>query len=77
MGGQGKTQSALNYCRQAFQDGTFDTILWIDATSAARTQHAIESIVFHFEWRSQDARSQTVSVQRYFSISFETLSVSI
>jgi len=45
MGGQGKTQSALNYCRQAFQDGTFDTILWIDATSVARAQHAIESIV--------------------------------
>ena len=45
MGGKGKTQAALKYCRQAFLSATFDTVLWIDATTQASAQQAIESIV--------------------------------
>ena len=34
MGGQGKTQIALEFCRNAAQAGIFKTIIWIDATSS-------------------------------------------
>ncbi|MCJ1454652.1 hypothetical protein MMC28_005005 [Mycoblastus sanguinarius] len=33
MGGQGKTQIALEYCRRAKISGKFPTIIWLDATS--------------------------------------------
>ena len=45
MGGQGKTQTALRYCRNAFQDRTFNTVLWIDASSEINANQAIESIL--------------------------------
>ena len=45
MGGQGKTQSALRYCRKAFQNRTFNTVLWIDASSEISAHQAIESIL--------------------------------
>ena len=45
MGGQGKTQTALRYCRKAFQNGTFNTVLWIDASSEINANQAIESIL--------------------------------
>ena len=45
MGGQGKTQTALRYCRKAFRNQTFNTVLWIDANSEISAQKAIESIL--------------------------------
>ena len=45
MGGQGKTQTALRYCRKAFQDRTFNTVLWIDASSETSAHQAINSIL--------------------------------
>ena len=45
MGGQGKTQTALRYCRNAFQNRTFNTVLWIDASSEINANQAIESIL--------------------------------
>ena len=45
MGGLGKSQAALEYCRPSFRNGRFDTVLWIDATSLITVQQAIESIV--------------------------------
>ena len=45
MGGQGKTQTALRYCRKAFQNRTFNTVLWIDASSETSAHQAINSIL--------------------------------
>ena len=45
MGGQGKTQTALRYCRKAFQNRTFNTVLWIDASSEISAHQAISSIL--------------------------------
>ena len=45
MGGRGKTQIALRYCRNAFQNRTFNTVLWIDASSEISAHQAIESIL--------------------------------
>ena len=45
MGGQGKTQTALRYCRKAFQNRTFNTVLWIDASSEISAHQAINSIL--------------------------------
>ena len=45
MGGQGKTQTALRYCRKGFQNRTFNTVLWIDASSEISAQQAIKSIL--------------------------------
>ena len=45
MGGQGKTQTALRYCLKGFQNRTFNTVLWIDATSELSANQAIESIL--------------------------------
>ncbi len=49
MGGQGKTQTALRYCRKAFQNGTFNTVLWIDASSEISAHQAIKSILYKAE----------------------------
>ena len=45
MGGQGKTQTALRYCRKAFQNRTFNTVLWIDASSEISAIQAMNSIL--------------------------------
>ena len=45
MGGQGKTQTALRYCRKAFQNMTFNVVLWIDASSEISAHQAIKSIL--------------------------------
>lgn len=45
MGGQGKTQTAIRYCQKAFQHRTFNTVLWIDASSETSAHQAINSIL--------------------------------
>ena len=45
MGGQGKTQTALRYCRKAFQNRSFNTVLWIDASSEISAHQTITSIL--------------------------------
>lgn len=45
MGGQGKTQTALRYCRKVFQNRTFNTVLWIDASSEISAHQAMKSIL--------------------------------
>ena len=49
MGGQGKTQIALEFCRRARQAGTFKTIIWIDATSATTIARDIGSLAEEFD----------------------------
>lgn len=43
MGGQGKSQLALEYCRQ--QRETFRGVFWVDATSQATTERDFQSIL--------------------------------
>ncbi|KAH0566241.1 hypothetical protein GP486_000362 [Trichoglossum hirsutum] len=44
MGGQGKTQIALEYCRRSMDNGQFEAILWIDATSTIALTRSFENI---------------------------------
>ncbi|KAL8704095.1 MAG: hypothetical protein Q9201_002729 [Fulgogasparrea decipioides] len=44
MGGQGKTQVALEYCRRCEQNERFSTILWANASSEMSLQKGFESI---------------------------------
>lgn len=43
MGGQGKSQLALEYCRQRRE--TFHGVFWVDATSEATAEREFESIL--------------------------------
>lgn len=47
MGGQGKSQIALEYCR--LSRSRFQAIFWIDATSEASVQGGFERIVKKFD----------------------------
>lgn len=47
MGGQGKSQIALEYCRRSCS--RFQAIFWIDATSEASVQGGFERIVKKFD----------------------------
>ena len=44
MGGCGKSQLALEFCRRARNSGTYSTIFWIDATSPESTIQSCNSI---------------------------------
>ena len=44
MGGQGKTQLALEYCRVARTSGKFQAIFWIDASSSNTVSRGLETI---------------------------------
>ncbi|KAI9768627.1 MAG: hypothetical protein M1840_004824 [Geoglossum simile] len=44
MGGQGKTQLALEYCRVARASGRFQAIFWVDASSSNTASHGFETI---------------------------------
>ncbi|KAI9858058.1 MAG: hypothetical protein M1813_007870 [Trichoglossum hirsutum] len=44
MGGQGKTQLALEYCRVARKSGKFQAIFWIDASSSNSVSRGFETI---------------------------------
>ncbi|KAL8729610.1 MAG: hypothetical protein Q9181_004942 [Wetmoreana brouardii] len=44
MGGQGKTQVALEYCRRCEENKRFSTILWTNASSEIALQKGFESI---------------------------------
>ena len=44
MGGQGKTQLALEYCRVARSSGKFQAIFWIDASSSNTVSRGLETI---------------------------------
>ncbi|KAI9775580.1 MAG: hypothetical protein M1835_005792 [Candelina submexicana] len=46
MGGQGKTQIALEFCRRAHITNRISSIFWVDATSEIRVKKEIEKI-FH------------------------------
>ena len=49
MGGQGKTQIALEFCRRARQAGTFKTIIWVDATSSTTIARDIGNLAENFD----------------------------
>ena len=44
MGGQGKTQLALEYCRRARTSGEFQAIFWVDASSPNTVARGFETI---------------------------------
>jgi tetratricopeptide (TPR) repeat protein len=44
MGGQGKTQLALEYCRRAYESKQFTAIFWCDATSEIAISRSFEFI---------------------------------
>ena len=44
MGGAGKTQVALEYCRLSRETGYYSAIFWLDATSQASVKAAFETI---------------------------------
>jgi len=44
MGGLGKTQAALEYCRQVKRDGMYSAILWIDASGKTTLVQGFEAI---------------------------------
>lgn len=54
IGGQGKTQLALEVCRRT-QNNPFTSILWLDASSEEALQHGFE-IIYERTRRQQDAR---------------------
>ena len=47
MGGQGKTQVALEYCYRANKEKEFNTILWVDATSENTLEKSFAAIAEH------------------------------
>ena len=44
MGGSGKTQLALEYCRRAEADSSFTAVIWIDASSPATVTQSYNTI---------------------------------
>lgn len=44
MGGQGKTQVALEYCRRARNNGKYAGIFWVDAASEVLLRRSLENI---------------------------------
>ncbi|KAH0551387.1 hypothetical protein GP486_007398 [Trichoglossum hirsutum] len=44
MGGQGKTQLALEYCRVATISGRYQGVFWVDASSPITVSHGFETI---------------------------------
>jgi hypothetical protein len=44
LGGQGKTQLALEYCKMVRASGRFDTIVWLDASSVQTAQRGFEQL---------------------------------
>ena len=44
MGGQGKTQLALEYCRRSQRSGSYNSILWINASSKVSISRSFEEI---------------------------------
>ncbi|RDL39896.1 uncharacterized protein BP5553_04236 [Venustampulla echinocandica] len=47
MGGQGKTQLALEYCRQSQQIGRYNSIMWINAASRISIARSFEEVADH------------------------------
>jgi tetratricopeptide (TPR) repeat protein len=52
LGGQGKTQIALEYCRQAREEG-MDAIFWVDATSLDTVTNSFRAIADHIKGRGE------------------------
>jgi hypothetical protein len=48
LGGQGKTQLALEYCKMVRASGRFDNIIWLDASSAQTAQREFERLASKF-----------------------------
>jgi hypothetical protein len=44
LGGQGKVQLALEYCKMVRASGRFNTIVWLDTSSAQRAQRGFEQL---------------------------------
>ncbi|KAI1073950.1 hypothetical protein F5B20DRAFT_574428 [Whalleya microplaca] len=55
MGGQGKTQLALRYCREARSRRRYDCIFWVDASTRASTIRGLEKISEEFGDNAQDS----------------------
>jgi Ni2+-binding GTPase involved in maturation of urease and hydrogenase len=47
MGGAGKTQLALEWCRRLREGGKFQAIFWLDASSRNTLHRAMENIAKH------------------------------
>ena len=52
LGGQGKTQIALEYCRQAREEG-MGAIFWVDATSVDTVKNSFRTIADRTEDRDE------------------------
>ena len=53
MGGSGKTQLALEYCRRAEADSSFSAVIWIDASSPATIAQSYSTIALKVTGGSQ------------------------
>jgi tetratricopeptide (TPR) repeat protein len=70
MGGQGKTQIALEYCRRVREAKQFSAILWVDASSKSAAKKSVESIsevIKPPEKMFSDAESRIAFVMTTFS----------
>ncbi|KAI4121535.1 MAG: hypothetical protein LQ347_006820 [Umbilicaria vellea] len=67
MGGQGKTQLALEYCRRARTSGEFQAIFWVDASSQNTVARGFETIakrISHPGLVFDDSESQIAFVKK-------------
>ena len=67
MGGAGKTQLALEVCRQAEQSGKFGAIIWVDASSPKSVMQSYkviaQKILKHHSYNLDDEDSIRLGVQ--------------
>jgi hypothetical protein len=65
MGGQGKTQIALEFCHRGLKESLFSACVWVDATSESTARKSLEAIFElirpkEFEAQNSDARIRFV-----------------
>ncbi|KAI9707067.1 MAG: hypothetical protein M1836_000027 [Candelina mexicana] len=68
MGGQGKTQLALEFCRRAHETNRISSIFWVDATSEIRVRKGLEKI-FHVITPSHEQTSWLMVFDNYDDLS--------
>jgi tetratricopeptide (TPR) repeat protein len=62
MGGAGKTQIALEYCKQAWRDRDYQHIFWVDATSLESIRSSYKTIATEFAPGSDKAQGVSSAV---------------
>lgn len=70
MGGQGKTQLAMEYCRRSLQSKLVEAVFWLDASSPesmARSYQAIASQAAHTTDDALDDKAATAFAIRFIS----------